>query len=112
MKQTRNVIHPKPYPSGEVSPKQPIHPIHSIGSQHSSPLHTSPRQIPLHLQGLGYGYGYGNKSRSSTSSFSNRSSLTQASDLGIEMSRAFLAEEPVLDHVLDVDMVAPGHEAR
>jgi hypothetical protein len=35
--------------------------------------------------------------------------MTQSSDpLGIEMSRAFLAEERDLDGVLEVDIVAPS----
>jgi hypothetical protein len=86
-------IHPKPYPNEvHLSPTQPIL---SDQSQHND---SSPRQNHhSHFE-----------SRSSRSSISNRSSLTQASDLGIEMSRAVLAEKPILDHILAVDFFAPG----
>jgi hypothetical protein len=94
---SRRVIHPKPYPDAEVSPM--IIQDQSLHSPHQNEY--SPRQqYPAQNQYSHLG------SRSSATS-SNRSSLTQASDLGIEMSRAFLAEKPDLDHILDVDMVAP-----
>jgi hypothetical protein len=86
-------IHPKPYHNEvHVSPTQPIL---SDQSQYND---SSPRQNHhSHFE-----------SRSSRSSISNRSSLTQASDLGIEMSRAIIAEKPILDHILAVDFFAPG----
>jgi len=95
---SRHVIHPKPYPDAEVSPT-----IIQDQSQHSS----SQNGYSPHQQHTAQNYYPHLGSRSSASS-SNRSSLTQASDLGIEMIRAFLAEKPDLDHILDVDMVAPG----
>jgi hypothetical protein len=96
---SRHIIHPRSYPDAEVSPTI----IQDQSQHHSTQKEYSPRQqYPAQSSYSHLG------SRSPATSSSNRSSLTQASDLGIEMSRAFLAEKPDLDHILDVDMVAPS----
>jgi len=95
-------------PSGNmktVYPKLYLNEKPEISPVQDRPQHPYPRETYSPLQQY---QSYYFESRSSFSSSSNRSSVTQSSDLGIEMSRAFLAEKPDLDHILDVDDIGPG----
>ena len=88
-----------------TSDSQQVSPPHQYPTSSRSsppPLYYSPLQNPYDHLPRYFGSG------SSSTSISYLSNLTQVSDpLGIEMAKAFLAEEPVLDHILAVDVIPP-----